>query len=194
LPQAELNQLELQFLLLNDFRLVIPKTEMQSYADQLVAFAESGEQPRSFAHIATDSTLALGHDSSVHLQRAAAMGAVDAYAGPIPHPALSTSTVRYRPQREDETDTETETETENGDTETEGGWTTDDEPTIRPPNSNNSEDSRSICSTDTEDDADEQDTMDVAEKTPERVAADVERTPDAVLGSGRRGDHLMDSP
>ncbi|KAJ7087222.1 cyclin-domain-containing protein, partial [Mycena belliarum] len=31
LPQAELNQLELQFLLLNDFRLVIPRDEMQRY-------------------------------------------------------------------------------------------------------------------------------------------------------------------
>ncbi|KAF9268333.1 cyclin-domain-containing protein, partial [Marasmius fiardii PR-910] len=31
LPLAELNQLELQFLLLNDFRLVIPKDEMQRY-------------------------------------------------------------------------------------------------------------------------------------------------------------------
>ncbi|KJA21617.1 hypothetical protein HYPSUDRAFT_114856, partial [Hypholoma sublateritium FD-334 SS-4] len=31
LPLAELNQLELQFLLLNDFRLVIARTEMQHY-------------------------------------------------------------------------------------------------------------------------------------------------------------------
>ncbi|KAL7415696.1 cyclin PHO80-like protein, partial [Mrakia frigida] len=31
LPQSELNQLELQFLLLNDFRLVIPLEEMQRY-------------------------------------------------------------------------------------------------------------------------------------------------------------------
>ncbi|KIY45996.1 cyclin-related 2, partial [Fistulina hepatica ATCC 64428] len=31
LPQAELNQLEIQFLLLNDFRLSIPENEMQAY-------------------------------------------------------------------------------------------------------------------------------------------------------------------
>ncbi|EEB97890.1 hypothetical protein MPER_02696 [Moniliophthora perniciosa FA553] len=41
LPLAELNQLELQFLLLNDFRLVIPKDEMQRYAEQLILFSTS---------------------------------------------------------------------------------------------------------------------------------------------------------
>jgi hypothetical protein len=34
----ELNQLELQFLLLNDFSLVIPLEEMQRYADQLLVY------------------------------------------------------------------------------------------------------------------------------------------------------------
>ena len=38
LPVHELNQLELQFLLLNDFRLVIPLEEMQRYADQLLVY------------------------------------------------------------------------------------------------------------------------------------------------------------
>ncbi|KAG6806138.1 Exocyst complex component S3, partial [Tephrocybe sp. NHM501043] len=33
LPLTELNQLELQFLLLNDFRLVISSAEMQRYAE-----------------------------------------------------------------------------------------------------------------------------------------------------------------
>lgn len=80
MPQAELNQLELQFLLLNDFRLVIPKDEMQRYAEQLLLFSTTGT-----------------FDSE-------------------------------------------------DDTETEGGWTsTDDEPTIRPPRS---EDSCSIASSD----------------------------------------------
>lgn len=39
LPVHELNQLELQFLLLNDFNLVVPLGELQSYADQLLAYA-----------------------------------------------------------------------------------------------------------------------------------------------------------
>ncbi|EPQ28566.1 uncharacterized protein PFL1_03870 [Pseudozyma flocculosa PF-1] len=38
LPVHELNQLELQFLLLNDFRLTIPLDEMQRYADQLLMY------------------------------------------------------------------------------------------------------------------------------------------------------------
>ncbi|PPQ69651.1 hypothetical protein CVT25_014086 [Psilocybe cyanescens] len=41
LPLPELNQLELQFLLLNDFRLVISGTEMQQYAEQLMLFSNS---------------------------------------------------------------------------------------------------------------------------------------------------------
>jgi hypothetical protein len=36
LPLHELNQLELQFLLLNDFALVIPVAELQAYADRLL--------------------------------------------------------------------------------------------------------------------------------------------------------------
>lgn len=41
LPLPELNQLELQFLLLNDFRLVIKGDEMQRYAEQLILFSKS---------------------------------------------------------------------------------------------------------------------------------------------------------
>jgi len=42
LPVHELNQLELQFLLLNDFSLVIPLEEMQRYADQLLVYGSAG--------------------------------------------------------------------------------------------------------------------------------------------------------
>ncbi|QSL64069.1 hypothetical protein MERGE_000224 [Pneumocystis wakefieldiae] len=38
LPLSELNHLELQFLLMNDFRLMIPLKEMQQYGDQLLRF------------------------------------------------------------------------------------------------------------------------------------------------------------
>lgn len=36
----ELNQLELQFLLLNDFHLMITMEEIQQYADQLLAYSQ----------------------------------------------------------------------------------------------------------------------------------------------------------
>ena len=38
LPLVELNHLELQFLLLNDFRLSIPVEELEAYATMLVEF------------------------------------------------------------------------------------------------------------------------------------------------------------
>lgn len=38
LPLAELNHLELQFLLLNDFRLSVPVEELESYGTMLVEF------------------------------------------------------------------------------------------------------------------------------------------------------------
>ncbi|WWC68831.1 uncharacterized protein I206_102766 [Kwoniella pini CBS 10737] len=44
LPPTELNSLELQFLLLNDFRLRISLEEMQKYGDRLLAYAEEQEE------------------------------------------------------------------------------------------------------------------------------------------------------
>jgi PHO85 cyclin-6/7 len=38
LPLNELNHLELQFLILNDFRLAIPLEEMEAYGTMLVEF------------------------------------------------------------------------------------------------------------------------------------------------------------
>ena len=38
LPLAELNHLELQFLILNDFRLFIPVEELEAYGTMLVEF------------------------------------------------------------------------------------------------------------------------------------------------------------
>ena len=45
LPQTELNQLELQFLLLNDFRLLIQPEEMQRYANQLLVYSTTLRPP-----------------------------------------------------------------------------------------------------------------------------------------------------
>jgi hypothetical protein len=57
LPLAELNQLELQFLLLNDFRLTVHPAEMQRYADQLVRFSASAVPPPSSAPAAPANQL-----------------------------------------------------------------------------------------------------------------------------------------
>ncbi|KAF8609761.1 cyclin-domain-containing protein [Ceratobasidium sp. AG-I] len=53
LPQSELNQLELQFLLLNDFRLSIPIDEMQRYAEQLLQYSAGMSPEDAFAPSAT---------------------------------------------------------------------------------------------------------------------------------------------
>ncbi|EIW69051.1 hypothetical protein TREMEDRAFT_62779 [Tremella mesenterica DSM 1558] len=45
LPPNELNQLELQFLLLNDFRLAVPCDEMQQYGDRLLGYWEGKPTP-----------------------------------------------------------------------------------------------------------------------------------------------------
>lgn len=52
LPLVELNHLELQFLLLNDFRLAVPLEEMEAYGTMLVEFyarevAEQHEKERA---------------------------------------------------------------------------------------------------------------------------------------------------
>ena len=49
LPSYELNQLELQFLLLNDFRLVIAPEELQRYADRLLSYWEGQEAESGLA-------------------------------------------------------------------------------------------------------------------------------------------------
>ncbi|KAG9120209.1 hypothetical protein FRC07_004385 [Ceratobasidium sp. 392] len=53
LPQSELNQLELQFLLLNNFRLNIPTDEMQRYAEQLLRYSAGMSPEDAFAPSAT---------------------------------------------------------------------------------------------------------------------------------------------
>lgn len=55
LPLVELNHLELQFLLLNDFRLAVPLEEMEAYGTMLVEFyarevAEQHEKEQSAKH------------------------------------------------------------------------------------------------------------------------------------------------
>lgn len=98
LPQAELNQLELQFLLLNDFRLSIPSEELQRYADHLVA-TEGGQAGPISSGTNSESLSGIGGEQApatqssmpfVPMQRASApshpmqsMGAVDAYGGSL---------------------------------------------------------------------------------------------------------------
>ncbi|EST05475.1 Cyclin PHO80-like protein [Kalmanozyma brasiliensis GHG001] len=94
LPPHELNQLELQFLLLNDFRLTIPLEEMQRYADQLLMYAsgrpEMAKLTKQVSPAGTPSHAAPGNSTAPdartasdhqHHQAAAASTAQSAIAG-----------------------------------------------------------------------------------------------------------------
>ncbi|KAF5393849.1 hypothetical protein D9757_000410 [Collybiopsis confluens] len=90
LPLAELNQLELQFLLLNNFNLVIPKDEMRRYAEQLILFSSvsPGSIPSLSASTSSSSitprpTPTAPSRSSDAMAPMRSMGAIDAYGGRI---------------------------------------------------------------------------------------------------------------
>ncbi|KAK2462313.1 hypothetical protein APHAL10511_005619 [Amanita phalloides] len=114
LPLTELNQLELQFLLLNDFRLVISSAEMQRYGEQLILFSKSHTEyvsPMSLSippSLTPDHTLAVTpvsysrpstlpsasalaassrhpqHNDPCQATNMRTMGAIDAYGGCVP--------------------------------------------------------------------------------------------------------------
>ncbi|KAH9963344.1 cyclin-domain-containing protein [Russula dissimulans] len=130
LPHHELNHLELHFLSLNDFRLMISPDEMQVYARRLVFHAQGNTPPRSRPS-----------DPPVPIIAAPrrAMGAMDAYGGDGPstpqtrpvqklvHQASSASLASACSHATSASEAETESTDGGGD---EGS--TDDEPTVRP--------------------------------------------------------------
>lgn len=118
LPLQELNQLELQFLLLNDFRLVISSDEMQRYAEQLILFSRtSGAMRGAIPDGLVNAPSGVAAPMS-------AMGAIDTFGGKVADDDYRTPSHhkndRHR-QEEDDTD----------DDATSTSGTTDDEPTIK---------------------------------------------------------------
>ncbi|GAA5999250.1 hypothetical protein JCM5350_000691 [Sporobolomyces pararoseus] len=91
LPLHELNQLELQFLLLNDFRLKVPTDELQRYADQLILFwiGRNGTSNPPAAAASKAAASGASVPSSPHPQSAA-------YSTSTTGPGPSTSTGRPR--------------------------------------------------------------------------------------------------
>lgn len=67
LPPHELNQLELQFLLLNDFRLTIPLEEMQRYADQLLMYASGRPEMAKITKTVSSSVTSSSSTSSANV-------------------------------------------------------------------------------------------------------------------------------
>ena len=130
LPQHELNQLELHFLLLNDFRLMISPEEMQVYARRLIFHAQGNSPPRTRPSDLPVPIIAAPRR---------AMGTMDAYGndGPstphmapvqkLAHQASSASLASACSRATSVSEAETESTDGGGD-----GGSTDDEPTVRP--------------------------------------------------------------
>ncbi|KAI6046501.1 cyclin-domain-containing protein [Pisolithus marmoratus] len=148
LPQAELNQLELQFLLLNDFRLVVSPEEMQKYAEQLILFSHS-QQPLSPPVPSSSSSPSTTSHSHPHLRMsphshssthsisgpARAMGAIDAYGGTVAPDRTPSMRPTHAPSRHGHTTHNTSNSHHHNN---------------YPTNSSRDDDASSILSTDTE--------------------------------------------
>ena len=154
LPLTELNQLELQFLLLNNFSLMISQEEMQFYASKLVQQSQipSGV---SLVPFLPDSTPSHPHDfrrSPIGpLKYFAALDGYIAHLHARAHPSSQSTPQSYAPSHSRptseyrrstssySTSSTSDVVTDSGDTETEFDGSTDDEPTIRAPHSSGSE-------------------------------------------------------
>lgn len=150
LPQAELNQLELQFLLLNDFRLSISVDEFQRYAKQLQVYAQNtdaGLEPKaphsqSVAKSPCDliATSIRSVDAPNQSPSNSSMSEQDAISHSHSGVNSGREAKRYA-QPPEPTENGVETEEEDGET--------DDEPTIRGHSSAGSE-TQSLCATESE--------------------------------------------
>ncbi|GJE84795.1 cyclin-domain-containing protein [Phanerochaete sordida] len=150
LPQHELNQLELQFLLLNDFRLMISAEEMQRYAEQLIQFSQSNRHQASPAASPLPSPVPPIHQSPARPSNFMVppsrepshheAGHQTPQVGP--RMAYGRSSGSYSSAY---STAESETASEAG-TETDFDGSTDDEPTIRPSHSSASSETMSLRS------------------------------------------------
>lgn len=88
LPPHELNQLELQFLLLNNFTLMIPPEEMQRYGDRLLAYWQGREESGSEAPTGDEREGSRRTESNNNVTTSAPAPAAPTPApGPAPPPA-----------------------------------------------------------------------------------------------------------
>ncbi|KAI0092512.1 cyclin-domain-containing protein [Irpex rosettiformis] len=152
LPQDELNQLELQFLLLNNFSLMISPEEMQRYAEQLVHF--------SCTSLSSDSTPSPSPIIPTQLSPAGPsklFGSVDPrpiakhdgqYSVPPNQTPQAGPREMYRRSSSSFSSTYSTASASDAasETSTEFDGSTDDEPTIRPPHSSASSETMSLHS------------------------------------------------
>ncbi|OBZ71877.1 PHO85 cyclin-7 [Grifola frondosa] len=157
LPLAELNQLELQFLLLNDFHLMVSQEEMQYYASKLVKQSQipSGVSLTPFIPVSPSATQT--HRSPVgplkyfaaidgyllHLQ--AHTDSSSHHSNHHTHASAARPNAEYRRSGSSYSASASDATSEAG-TETDIDGSTDDEPTIRAPHSSASSETMSLHS------------------------------------------------
>ncbi|KAI8984965.1 cyclin-domain-containing protein [Trametes punicea] len=166
LPLTELNQLELQFLLLNDFHLMISQEEMQFYASKLVQQSQipPGVSLVPFLPDSPPSAVHDPHRSPVgplkyftaldgyiaHLHARSRPSHPPSYQLPHSHSPSPSSHSRmssdYRRSASAHSSVSTSESTTECDTETDVDGSTDDEPTIRAPHSSASSETMSLHS------------------------------------------------
>ncbi|CCM03987.1 uncharacterized protein FIBRA_06143 [Fibroporia radiculosa] len=147
LPLAELNQLELQFLLLNDFHLTISCEEMEYFTKMVDLQSRIPDDVDLFQYLPSQSTA-----SRAPIGPTDFFAAVDSYFGQrhrITRPAVRSrlsddhdDMLPYSPSFRSASDAASE-----AGTETDFDCSTDDEPTIRPPHSSASSETMSLRST-----------------------------------------------
>lgn len=212
LPQAELNQLELQFLLLNDFRLSVPTEEMQHYWKQLMRFSQDQSEADGIQAPTNHVTPEQPGPASRPLQ---SMGAFDAFGGVVVSDSASYASIQAprntTPKRSSAPvpaaavvpDEQEERDQENSVCyETDTDAETDDEPTIRPAHSCASSDTQSLFSNDASEDGVDPDGYGDGDLTDDdRHSTRLSRPPRqrwssaaASVNSSADGDRLMASP
>ncbi|KAI0346971.1 cyclin-domain-containing protein [Trametopsis cervina] len=156
LPQDELNQLELQFLLLNNFSLMISTGEMQRYAEQLIHFSSHSSDSTPSPSPIPPSELSPAGPSKL-------MGSLDVHRAATPSSTFDTSDARgqssetpqvgprtlYRRSSSSYSSVYSAASTSDAASETGTDFdsSTDDEPTIRPAHSSASSETMSLHST-----------------------------------------------
>ncbi|EJF63086.1 cyclin-domain-containing protein [Dichomitus squalens LYAD-421 SS1] len=166
LPLTELNQLELQFLLLNNFHLMISQDEMQFYASKLL---QQSQVPPGVSLIPflPDSSSSVPHDfrrspigpvkyfatldgyvANLHARAPSTQRDSGTHYSAPPNTSSSSRTASgYRRSTSSySTSSASDTVTDSGDTETDIDGETDDEPTIRAPHSSASSETMSLHS------------------------------------------------
>ncbi|KAI1785348.1 cyclin-domain-containing protein [Ganoderma leucocontextum] len=165
LPLTELNQLELQFLLLNNFHLMISQSEMQLYASKLVQqsqipsgisllpfLPDASSTPHDFRRSPVGPVkyfAALdGYITHLHARARPTQRDSGIHAHPPSYtPSSSRPASEYRRSTSSySTSSASDAVTDSGDTETDFDGETDDEPTIRAPHSSASSETMSLHS------------------------------------------------